>query len=186
MYKHRNKRIRKRPTAAMGTAKFEEFLGSFVGYQLSGNSIIDMLLNTGWVPDVGKFASYERNTVPPRGYVNGQTYTLWIVANSRELHKNPLHPSEIGVCCAEFQNRILGSLFFVQTITTENYPHLLTQFVACLEEKGRICLSLQDGANAHTANTTTTFLLGFLCGPIGGRRRRPPRSPDLTQPDFFL
>jgi len=107
-----------RPTAAMGTAKFVEFLGSFVGYQLSGNSIIDnMFLNTGWVPGVGKFASYERNTVPLRGYINGQTYTLWIVANSPELHKNPLHPSEIGVCCAEFQNRILGSLFFC----TDNY-----------------------------------------------------------------
>jgi len=62
--------------------------------------------------------------------VNRQTDTLWSAAN-------PLHPSEIGFCCAVFQGRIIGSLFFVQTITTENYPHLLTYFITLLEENGR-------------------------------------------------
>ena len=37
--------------------------------------------------------------------------------------------------CFKIEN--LGSLFSVQTITMEYYPHLFSQFVALLEENGR-------------------------------------------------
>jgi hypothetical protein len=43
----------------------------------------------------------------------------------------------------------------------------------------------QDGATPHTANTTT-FMQEFFGERVIGGGLWPPRSPDLTPPDFFL
>jgi hypothetical protein len=43
-----------------------------------------------------------------------------------------------------------------------------------------------DGVTACTANTTTALLQKFLRDRIVERGVWPPRSPDLTPPDFFL
>ena len=47
----------------------------------------------------------------------------------------------------------------------------------------------QDGAAAHTAASTLECLQGYFSGRVifkGGSVGFPPRSPDLTAPDFFL
>jgi hypothetical protein len=77
-------------------------------------------------------------------------------------------------------------LFFDETINAERYQNLLTQFIALLEENERDCWLQQDGATPHTANTTTTFLHEFFGERVIGGGFWPPRSPDLTPPDFFL
>jgi hypothetical protein len=41
------------------------------------------------------------------------------------------------------------------------------------------------GATTHTTNTTPAFVQQFFCERIVWRGLWPPRSPDLTPPDFF-
>jgi hypothetical protein len=48
----------------------------------------------------------------------------------------------------------VGPLFFEDTITAENYPDLLTQFIVLLEENERDCWFQQDKATAHNTETT--------------------------------
>ena len=55
----------------------------------------------------------------------------------------------------------------------------------CAAKNARDCWRQQDGKTAHTAKTTA-FLQDFLRSRIVGRGLWPPRSPDLTPPDFFL
>ena len=60
------------------------------------------------------------------------------------------------------------------------------QFVAMLEEDERDSWFQQDGASCHTANETMDMLRGFFGNKIISKNLWPPRSPDLTSPDFFL
>ncbi|KDR23995.1 hypothetical protein L798_07934 [Zootermopsis nevadensis] len=60
------------------------------------------------------------------------------------------------------------------------------QFIALLEETERVCWFQQDGATAHTASSTLAMLAEFLGDRVIFKGLWPPRSPDLTSPDFFL
>jgi hypothetical protein len=60
------------------------------------------------------------------------------------------------------------------------------QFILLLNEEERICWLQQDGATSHTANSTMEMLKQFFDGSIIFENLWPPRSPDLTPPDFFL
>lgn len=55
----------------------------------------------------------------------------------------------------------------------------------CAAKNERVGWLQQDGKTAHTAETAA-FLQGFLSSRIVGRGLWPPRSSDLTPPDFFL
>jgi hypothetical protein len=44
----------------------------------------------------------------------------------------------------------------------------------------------QDGATSHTANSTMEMLKQFFDDRIISKNLWPPRSPDLTPPDYFL
>jgi hypothetical protein len=59
------------------------------------------------------------------------------------------------------QEQILGPLFFEEKITAENCTHLLTEFIALLENNVHDCWSQQSGVTAHTVKTTA-FLLNFF------------------------
>jgi hypothetical protein len=100
--------------------------------------------------------------------------------------ESPLHSVKIGVWCVISRKRIIGPLFFDETINAERYQNLLTQFIALLEENERDCWLQQDGATPHTANTTTTFLQEFFGERVIGGGLWPPRSPDLSSPDFSV
>lgn len=51
----------------------------------------------------------------------------------------------------------MGLLFFEETITAENYPNLLTQFIAMLEGNERDCWFQQDMATAPNTKTTAAL-----------------------------
>jgi hypothetical protein len=53
----------------------------------------------------------------------------------------------------------MGPLFFEETFTVEDNPHLLTEFTGLLEENERVFWFSQTG---HTANTTAAFLQEFF------------------------
>jgi hypothetical protein len=54
------------------------------------------------------------------------------------------------------------------------------------EEEERFCWLQQDGAISHTANSTMEMLKQFIDDRIISKNLWPPRSPDLTPPDYFL
>lgn len=120
------------------------------------------------------------------GYVNSQNNRYWSSENPNVFHETPLHSRKVGVWCAISRKRIVGPIFFTETITAERYQDIIMQFVALLEADERHCWLQQDGATAHTANSTMIMLREFFGEHIISRGLWPPRSPDLSPPDFFL
>jgi hypothetical protein len=51
-----------------------------------------------------------------------------------------------GVWCAVSQFRVIGSVFFEDTLNAEHYPDIITQFIALLEVDERD-LSFQQGGH---------------------------------------
>jgi len=129
------------------------------------------------------------------GYVNSQNYRIWATENPHEFRETSLHPQKIGVWCAVSRKRIVGPIFFTDTINSDNYVKILEQFVSELEEEEIVAGHFQqDGAPAHTAKNTAPYLKTYFANRIISKSNRyletevewPTRSPDLTILDFFL
>jgi hypothetical protein len=58
--------------------------------------------------------------------------------------------------------------------------------ISLLEVDEKDCWFQQDGATAHTTNSTMQMLSEFFGGRIISRNLWPPRSPDLSPPDLYL
>jgi hypothetical protein len=78
-----------------------------------------------------------------------------------------------------------GNTVSEETINSDRYQNLLTQFISLLHEHERYCWFRRDRATARTANTTA-FLQKFFGQRIVERGLWPLQPPDLTPPDFFL
>lgn len=120
------------------------------------------------------------------GNVNKQNCRLWSTSKPDATLQKPLHSSKVGVWCAISRRRIIGPIFFTETITSERYKDIIENFVSLLEEDERYCWFQQDGAPCHTANSSMNFLAEFFGERIVTKGLWPPRSPDLTPLDFFL
>lgn len=120
------------------------------------------------------------------GYINANNYRFWCSENPHIYRETSLHPEKIGVWCALSRKRIIGPIFFTSTVNTEVYKDIITQFISQLEVEERRCWFQQDGAPAHTASETLEFLGEFFDERLISKGIWPPRSPDLSPPDFFL
>jgi hypothetical protein len=120
------------------------------------------------------------------GYVNFQISRFWSSENPHLFLKVPLHSQKIGCWFAISRKRILGPIFFSKTATAEKYQEIILQFISLLNEEERFCWLQQDGATSHTANSTMEMLKQFFDDRIISKNLWPPRSPDLTPPDYFL
>ncbi|XP_039283421.1 uncharacterized protein LOC120351176 isoform X3 [Nilaparvata lugens] len=120
------------------------------------------------------------------GYVNSQNCQIWATENPNAVQVKSLHPAKIGVWCAISRQHIVGPIFFEQTVNGEVYRNIVRQFVALLEPQERYCWFQQDGATCHTSRETMDFLQEFFGDGIISKGLWPPRSPDLTSPDYFL
>jgi hypothetical protein len=93
-----------------------------------------------------------------------------------------------GIC----SRGILGPVFFDDTVNSANYCAMLRETIITeIKQKyrGEEVWFQHDGAPAHTAQQTTELLNQHFPGKwvgINGPTQWPPRSPDLTPPDFFL
>jgi hypothetical protein len=58
-------------------------------------------------------------------------------------------------------------------------------FISLLEFDEHDCCFQQDGAAAHTANSTMQMLSEFFSGRVISRNLWRLRSPDLSPPDFY-
>ncbi len=117
------------------------------------------------------------------GFVNAQNYRVWSAENPHCFRTTSLHPLKIGVWAAISRKRIIGPIFFSSTITGEVYRDIVHQFIALLNPDERDIVFQQDNARPHVAKETMTMLREFFGDRI---ITWPPRSPDLSPPDFFL
>jgi hypothetical protein len=106
----------------------------------------------------------------------------------RLTHKVLLLPVKVGVWCAVSARRIVGPVFFNETINCERYVQvILRQFFPELKEKERICgWFRQDSATSHTARMSMQALSNVFGGRIISSGIWPARSLDLNPCNFFF
>lgn len=125
------------------------------------------------------------------GYVNSQTMRMWSSDNPHIFRETPLHPLKIGIWIGVSRRRLIGPIFFEQTVTAQRYREdIFNAFVNQLhdDELGQGFYQ-QDGATAHTTPATLNYLREFYDDRLISLRcipEYPPRSPDLTILDFFI
>ena len=112
---------------------------------------------------------------------------MWATSNPHAINETPLHAEKVGVWCAISRLRIIGPIFFHDTVNTDRYLHIFTEFVNQLDDiELRNGYFQQDGATCHTSNDSMTHIRSFFGDRLISKGLWPPRSPDLTPPDFFL
>ena len=132
------------------------------------------------------------------GYVNKQNTRFWAEKHPEMLHEAPLHSERLTVWCGVTWYGIIGPYFFSDengvtvTVTSVRYRKMMEEFVApILKELGldQNAWFQQDGVTCHTAKASMALLREMFPQHIISRFGDipwPPRSPDLTAPDFFL
>lgn len=121
------------------------------------------------------------------GYVNSQNYRTWGAQNPHIFVETVLHPQKVGVWIAISRRRIIGPIFFYDTINAERYQAMLGTFIDQLhDDEIQNGFFQQDNARPHVAHSTIAFLEEFYDDRIISANLWPPRSPGLTPPDCFL
>ena len=122
------------------------------------------------------------------GYINSQNNRYWSTDNPHQLHEVPLHDQKVGVWCAISRTRLIGPIFFDDTVNSQRYiNNILNPFFNQLtdyeKENGTF---QQDNATAHTARASLAAIQNVFEDRVISRGRWPARSPDLNPCDFFL
>ncbi len=73
------------------------------------------------------------------GYINSQNYRLWCCENTHALVESGLHPLKIGIWGGISRRKIIGPIFFEQSINAEWYQSTIHDFIANLEADERYC-----------------------------------------------
>ena len=132
------------------------------------------------------------------GNVNKQNCRIWDAQNPQVLHEKELHPLRVTVWCAVSSRCLVGPYFFEEngqtvTVTGDRYLNMLRNFFYPELRRRRIPFRSvwfqQDGAPPHITRPVMTELRQKFPNKLISRNsdfRWPPRSPDLTAPDFFL
>lgn len=132
------------------------------------------------------------------GNVMKQNCRIWGTERPTEVVFRQGQSAHVTVWCGVASWGIVGPYFFeergkVVTVTGARYRRMLQEFLIPHLQQNDINVRdvwfQQDGAGAHTAAPTLTLLKSVFPGKVlskGGSEAWPPRSPDLTLPDFFL
>jgi hypothetical protein len=83
------------------------------------------------------------------------------------------------------RRRKIGPVFFNETITAERYQELIMNFISLLEAHEQDCWFQQNGATAHTENSTIQMLSEFFGGRIISRNLWPPSIPGYIGTGFL-
>lgn len=126
------------------------------------------------------------------GHINRHNCVYWDSDNPLVTIEREVNSPGLMVWAGISSKGIFGPLFFDETCTAASYLALLKDsfwpaFGDQMEEDDMWLM--QDGAPAHWARTVREWLDETFPGRWigrGGAVAWPPRSPDLTPPDFFL
>jgi hypothetical protein len=102
--------------------------------------------------------------------------------NPHEIMEKPLHDQKVLARCAISRSRIIGPIFFEDTVYSELYcEQILYPFIGNLNEDVivRGCFQ-QDGATPHMAHVSMPLLCDVLGERLISRDIWPLRSPDLS------
>ena len=131
------------------------------------------------------------------GTVNKQNYRFYGTENPQIINEVPLYAQKVTVWCGVCADMIIGPFFFEDeagetvTVNQERYRDMVSDFLMpIVRDNGMENFWFQqDGAPPHRARATINFLKQLFPGRLmskNGDFEWPPRSPDLTAPDFFL
>lgn len=103
------------------------------------------------------------------------------------LFKSTLQPLKVGIWIAVSSNRIIGPLFFEDTINSIRYCALVDQFWEQLTPHEKLnCWFQQDNSTSHTSNYTMQYLRQKFGERLISKNLWPPRCPVMAPPGFFL
>lgn len=127
------------------------------------------------------------------GGVNRKDFIYWSDTNPNWFAEEPLHSPKVVVWAAIGYQGIIGPFFFDGNVNRHNYLDMLRDYflpaARNLPGFGRMIFQ-QDGAPPHWALDVRAFLdqnfPNRWIGRSSPNMEWPPRSPDLTPPDFFL
>ena len=147
-------------------------------------------LSTLWMSDEADF-HLDGNVVK-------QNCRFWSEENPQVTLPQEQFSAHVTVWCGVSEKGIVGPFFFEEaghttTVNSSRYSRMLTHFfLPNLRQRG-VALHTSwfqhDGATAHTAKATMRLLKEHFKTRViskNGAVGWPPRSPDLTVPDFFL
>jgi len=132
------------------------------------------------------------------GVVNKANCRVWSTENPHVSVERVQFAPSITVWCGVSAKAILGPFFFEEgthpvTVTAVRYRQMVTEFLLPQLQRHKMARSAvwfqQDRATPHTALATLTLLEAKFADRViskGAEVSWPPRSPDLTAPDFFL
>jgi hypothetical protein len=122
------------------------------------------------------------------GYINSQNSRVRCAHNPHVFHESPLHDEKIGVWVGISCRRIVRPIFFSETLNSQRYcDNIVYPFIAQLKDNEiDKAYFQQDGATAHTAHMSMALLDDMFVDRIISKTIWPPRSPDISPPDFFL
>ena len=128
-----------------------------------------------------------------KGQVNRHNCVYYSYDNPNITCKKHVASKGISVWAGIYSGGIIGPFFFSDTVTAQSYVELLNDkfYPAFLQiPNHENYLFQQDGAPAHYSNLARQWLNENFDQKWIGRRGSfaewPPRSPDLSVPDFFL
>jgi hypothetical protein len=110
---------------------------------------------------------------------------LWCTENRQPIVEDRLDSDKIGVWVAISRRRIIGPIFFNETIAPKRLQ-ILFPFVGQLNYEINHAFFQQYRAAAHTDHRSMELLKGACGERLTSRGIWPPRSPDLSPPDVFL
>jgi len=122
------------------------------------------------------------------GHVNRHNCVYWCSENPHNVMEKNVNKAGVCVWAGMSSEGVIGPFFFDTTVTADKYLAMLKDNVVPLLE-GKDLYFMHDGAPAHYSLIVRDFLDERFPDRWIGRRgviEWPPRSPDLTPPDFFL
>ena len=129
------------------------------------------------------------------GTVNKQNFRYWSAANPHELHQRHTYEPKVTVWCGVWSRGASGPYLFEDedgktiTVTSQRYTETISEFLSPNFPPNNDTLWFQqDGATAHRAVISIAALRRLFPQRVISRFGDvpwPPRSPDLTAPDFF-
>jgi hypothetical protein len=129
------------------------------------------------------------------GKVNRHNCRIWGAEKPQQIRQHARDSPKVNCWCAVLRDRVIGPFFFAErTVTAITYLDILENYAIpqlqqAEEEWGHELRFQQDGAPPHWGLIVRECLDRVFPGRWigrGGPVSWPPRSPDLTPPDFFL
>ena len=132
------------------------------------------------------------------GVVNKQNCRIWASENPEVYTEHGPHGPRVTVWCGVTMRGIIGPYFFEDdngltvNVNGERYRYMLEHFVIPKLTELKLSRGVwfqQDGATCHTSILSMAFLCNKFKGRLISKKGDvpwPPRSPDLTVPDFYL